>query len=41
VLTVEPGLYYPGLGGTRTEDVVALTKTGIRMLSRFPHQLEI
>jgi len=41
VLTVEPGLYYPGLGGTRTEDVVALTKTGIRMLSRFPNQLEI
>jgi Xaa-Pro aminopeptidase len=41
VLTVEPGLYYPGLGGVRTEDVVALTKTGIRMLSRFPHELEI
>src|SRR5690349_5055305 len=41
VLTVEPGLYYPGLGGVRIEDVVALTKTGIRMLSRFPNQLEI
>jgi len=41
VLTVEPGLYYPGLGGVRTEDVVALTKSGIRMLSRFENQLEI
>ncbi len=41
VLTVEPGLYYPGLGGTRTEDVVAITKSGIRMLSRFPNQLEL
>ncbi len=41
VLTVEPGLYYPGLGGVRTEDVVALTKTGIRMLSRFENHLEI
>ena len=41
VLTVEPGLYYPGLGGVRTEDVVALTKTGIRMLSRFENRLEI
>ena len=41
VLTVEPGLYYPGLGGTRTEDVVAITKRGIRMLSRFQHQLEL
>jgi Xaa-Pro aminopeptidase len=41
VLTVEPGLYYPGLGGVRTEDVVVLTKTGIRMLSRFENRLEI
>ena len=41
VLTVEPGLYYPGLGGTRTEDVVAVTKSGIRMLSRFENKLEL
>jgi Xaa-Pro aminopeptidase len=41
VLTVEPGLYYPGLGGVRTEDVVALTKSGIKMLSRFEHRLEV
>ncbi|CAN5584843.1 Xaa-Pro peptidase family protein [soil metagenome] len=41
VLTVEPGLYYPGLGGVRTEDVVALTKRGIRMLSRFGNRLDI
>ena len=41
VLTVEPGLYYPGIGGARVEDVVVLTKTGIRMLSRFEKRLEI
>lgn len=41
VLTVEPGLYYPGLGGVRTEDVVALTKSGIKMLSRFENRLEV
>jgi Xaa-Pro aminopeptidase len=41
VLTVEPGLYYPGLGGVRTEDVVAITKSGIRRLSRFENRLEI
>ncbi len=41
VLTVEPGLYYPGLGGVRTEDVVALTKSGIRMLSRCVNVLEL
>lgn len=41
VLTVEPGLYYPGLGGVRTEDVVAITKSGIRTLSRFQNRLEL
>ena len=41
VLTVEPGLYYLGLGGVRLEDVVLVTKTGCRILSRFPKQLEI
>ena len=40
-LTVEPGLYYPGLGGVRIEDVVAVTETGIRMLSRFEKTLEL
>src|SRR5947209_8587388 len=41
VLTVEPGLYYPGLGGVRIEDVVVVTKKGCRILSRFPKHLEI
>lgn len=41
VLTVEPGLYYPGLGGARIEDVVVVTKSGTRMLSRFEKRLEI
>jgi Xaa-Pro aminopeptidase len=41
VLTVEPGLYYPGIGGVRLEDVVAVTDTGIRMLSKFEKRLEI
>jgi Xaa-Pro aminopeptidase len=41
VLTVEPGLYYPGLGGVRLEDVVLVTKMGCKILSRFPKQLEI
>jgi Xaa-Pro aminopeptidase len=41
VLTVEPGLYYPGIGGARLEDVVVLTKNGTRILSRFEKRLEI
>ena len=41
VLTVEPGLYYPGLGGVRQEDVVVVTKSGCCVLSRFPKRLEM
>lgn len=41
VLTVEPGLYYPGVGGVRLEDVVRVTKSGCKILSRFPKKLEI
>ena len=41
VLTVEPGLYYPGLGGVRLEDVVVVTNNGCKILSRFPKRLEV
>ena len=41
VVTVEPGLYYPDLGGIRIEDVVLVTRRGCRKLSRFPVFLEI
>jgi Xaa-Pro aminopeptidase len=41
VITVEPGLYYPGIGGVRIEDVAAVTDTGVRLLSRFEKRLEI
>ncbi len=41
VLTVEPGLYMPGLGGVRHEDVVVVTRTGVRQLTKHPKPLEI
>ncbi len=41
VVTVEPGLYYAGIGGIRLEDVVVVTKTGCRNLTKFPRFLEI
>jgi Xaa-Pro aminopeptidase len=41
VVTVEPGLYYLGLGGVRLEDVAVVTKTGSRNLTRAPKVLEI
>jgi Xaa-Pro aminopeptidase len=41
VVTVEPGLYYLGLGGVRIEDVALVTRTGSRCLTRVPKRLEI
>jgi Xaa-Pro aminopeptidase len=40
VVTVEPGLYYPGLGGCRIEDVVQVTSAAPKMLSRYHYQWE-
>ena len=41
IVTVEPGLYYPELGGVRLEDVVLVTKTGHRNLTKFEKVLEL
>lgn len=41
VVTVEPGLYYPGLGGCRIEDVVQVTARAPKMLSRHSYDWEL
>ncbi len=41
VVTVEPGLYYPGLGAVRIEDMVLVTRDGCRNLTNFPKVLEL
>lgn len=41
VVTIEPGLYYPGLGACRIEDVVRVTKDGYELLSKHSYTWEI
>jgi len=41
VVTVEPGLYYPEIGGVRLEDVALVTGNGAKNLTRFEKVLEL
>ena len=41
VVTVEPGLYYPEIGGIRLEDMVLVEKDRCRNLTKMPKFLEV
>ena len=40
VVTVEPGIYLPGIGGVRIEDDVLVTADSVRRLSSLPRDIE-
>lgn len=41
VVTIEPGLYYPGIGGVRLEDIAYITRRTPKNLTKFEKVLEI
>jgi Xaa-Pro aminopeptidase len=41
VFSVEPGIYLPGWGGVRIEDLVVMEGEGVRVLCRSPKALEL
>lgn len=40
VVTVEPGVYLPALGGVRTEDLLVVTNEGCRAMSKSPKSFQ-
>ena len=41
VFTIEPGIYLPGVGGVRLEDVVLLTERGAEVLTNSPKKMQL
>lgn len=39
--SIEPGIYLPGIGGVRIEDLVTCTETGVEVFNHYPKDAEI
>jgi Xaa-Pro aminopeptidase len=41
VITIEPGIYLPGFGGVRIEDLAVVREGGVELLTSFPKDLNV
>ena len=41
VITIEPGIYLPGVGGVRIEDLAVVREDGVELLTAFPKDLTL
>ena len=40
LISIEPGIYLPGVGGVRHSDTVLVTKAGYEVLTKYPTELD-
>ena len=41
MITIEPGIYLPGVGGVRIEDLAVVREDGVELLTTFPKELNV